>query len=470
VAALAFSFPMMLPAFVLALVFNEKQMISGIGISLAAVVLLAPPVFLSFKKKAPRIYSRDGFFAVTLTWIVITVWGALPYCFVDGINFLDALFESAGAFATTGATTISDVEALPRSLMFWRCASYWIGGMGILLLTVAFMPLLGVGGFQLVKAETTGPEKDKITPKITATAKTLWLFYCAMTFGLFLLYMLGGMNAFDAICHSFSTVSTGGISTKNDGLLYYNSPYLEVVFMLFLFFSAVNFNLYYYLLKGNLREIFYNSELRAYVLIAVVCSAIVVFDIRSFYDSFEDALRLGSFQTLAFLTTGGTAIAKYGEWPPLAQTVLFLLMFAGGCSGSTAGGIKIIRHVVVYKQAGNEIQKLLYPRGVFSIQLNGKVGRKDVVYGVAGFVFLYLFITMITALLTAASGFDIVTSISTALSVIGNIGTGFGSFAPGANYSIFAPHLKAIYIVVMLAGRLELWAMLILFKRDYWRG
>lgn len=469
-AALAFAFPMMLPSLILAFVYGEREMFMAIGLPLAAVVLFAIPVFISFKKKQPSLSSRDGFFIVTFTWIFLTIWGALPYCFIDGINFLDAVFESAGAFATTGATTLYDVESLPRSLMFWRFTSYWIGGMGIILLTVALMPLLGVGGFQLVKAETSGPEKDKITPKITATAKALWLFYCGITLAAFLLYFAGGMNVFDALCHAFSSVSTGGISTKNDGIAFFNSPYIEISYMMIFFFSAANFNLYYRLLQGNIREIFYNSELRAYVLIAIISCALVVFDLRSIYDSFSEALRFGSFQTIAFLTTGGAAITRYGEWPALSQTILFLLMFTGGCSGSTAGGIKVIRHVVLYKQAGNEIHKFLYPRGVFSIQLNNKVGRKDVVYGTAGFIFLYVFITMITALITAAYGFDMITSFSVSLATIGNIGTGFGAFAPGANYAIFPSQLKFLYIIVMLAGRLELWAMVILFNRDYWRS
>lgn len=468
-AALAFIFPAMLPSFIMALCLGEQTMYVPLGAPLAAVALLAIPVFISFKKKAPQILSRDGFFIVTLTWFFLTVFGALPYYLHGGISFVDALFESAGAFATTGATTITDVEALPLSLMFWRCTSYWIGGMGIILLTVALMPLLGVGGFQLVKAETTGPEKDKFTPKITEMAKVLWLVYCAMTFIVFALYTAGGMSAFDGLCHAFTTVSTGGASTKNEGLAFFHSPYIEVVFMIFLFLAAANFNLYYRLVQGNFREIIYNSELRAYIVIAAAASVIVVYNIAPLYSSLNDAVRIGTFQTLAFLTTGGTAITNYGVWPPLAQTVLFLLMFVGGCSGSTAGGIKVIRHIVLYKQAGNEMRKLLYPRGVFSVRLNHKMGRKDVVYGVAGFTFVYLIITMITTLITAAAGFDIITSLSAALSVIGNLGTGFGRFAPGANYSIFPDYCKWVYIIVMIAGRLELWAMLLLFRRDYWR-
>jgi trk system potassium uptake protein TrkH len=348
--------------------------------------------------------------------------------------------------------------------------SHWAGGMGIILLTVALMPLLGVGGFQLVKAEAPGPEKDKITPRITNTAKVLWLFYCAFTAALAVLYKLGGMEWFDAVCHSFAIMATGGVSTKNAGFAFYNSVFIDWVTVIFMLLAALNFNMYYRLVKKKFSDLAHNTESRVYILIFIVAALVISVSLIPQYGSFTDALRFGSFQAASILTTTGNARADYTVWPSLAQAVLLCLMFIGGCSGSTAGGIKVIRHTVLFKQAWNELRRIIYPQGVFSIRLNQKVGRKDVVYGVAGFVFIYFLIVAVTALVTAASGFDIYSSFSAALSITGNIGIGFGAAGPFKNFSAFPSYLKLLYSLVMIAGRLELWTVLVLFTPEYWKG
>ena len=469
-AALSFALPVMLPALCIALYRRETAMYGAIALPLALVAALSIPVLISFKKHPPRVQSGDGFFVVTLTWLLLTFWGALPYLFGGATGFTAAVFESAGAFATTGATTISDVEALPQSLIFWRFASYWIGGMGIILLTVAFMPLLGAGGFQLVKAETTGADKEKITAKVTATAKVLWLFYFGLTLIIFILYKAAGMTVFDALCHAFSTVSTGGISTKNAGFAFYHSPYIDSICIAAMFLSAVNFNLYYRLLiRKNIHETFYNTELHGYILVCVIACAAVAINVRPLYESAADGIRAAVFQTVAVISTGGITVADYTRWPAFAQTVLFFLMLCGGCSGSTAGGIKIIRHIILFKQAGIEMRRLIYPRGVFSVRLNRKAASKDVVYGAASFVFVYSIIAMAGALLTAAAGFDLLTSVSASLSVINNTGLAFGALGPGATYAIFPAPIQWLYIFMMIIGRIEIWTFLILFRREYWR-
>jgi trk system potassium uptake protein TrkH len=440
------------------------------GIVLAGA-LAAGLLLLMMKRKNPiRLNTREGFLLVFLAWVFTSLLGSCPYYLAPGgMDFTDAVFESACGFATTGATTLRDVEALSRPLLFWRSMTHWAGGMGIVLLSVALMPLLGIGGFQLIKAETPGPEKEKIAPKITAAARSLWLVYCGFTLVLALLYFLGGMDWFDALCHSFTIMASGGISTKNLGLAYYRSGFIDAVTTVFMILAGLNFNVYYRLLRGKFRESFSNSESRAYLLIFLIAAALVTVSLFPFYGSWGTALRYGAFQTASILSTTGNVIAHYETWPQAAQMVLLCLMFVGGCSSSTAGGIKVIRHVILFKQAGNELRRIISPQGIFSVRLNKKVGRKDVVYGAAGFIFLYMMGIVLTTLVSAASGMDVFSALSAALAVTGNLGIGFGAVGPFRNYGAFPDYLKWFFAFVMIAGRLELWTVFVLFTPEYWR-
>ena len=462
---------LMIPAFIMALVLGETTMIAAFLIPLGLGALLGLSAAIFYRKNRISFRARDGFLLVFLVWVFTTLLGSLCYHFAPvNMNWVDAIFESACGFATTGATTISDIEILPRSLLFWRSISHWAGGMGIILLSVALVPLLGIGGFQLIKAETPGPEKEKIMPRITEAAKVLWLAYCIFTVILIFLYSLGGMEWFDALCHALTVISTGGVSVRNEGFAYYDSPFIDWVTVIFMLLGAMNFSMYYRIARGKIRELLNNTETSAFLLIFLVSSLIITINLVPAYGSFGQALRFGSFQAASILSTCGNTRVDYSAWPALAQSILFCLMLIGGCSGSTGGGIKVIRHVVLFKQAGNELRRLLYPRGVFSIQLNRRVGRKDVVYGVAGFVFLYFMIVALTTLVTAAAGSDIYSSFSIAISVTGNIGAGFGTGGPFRNYSAFPHHLKLFYSLVMISGRLELWTVFVLFTPEYWKG
>jgi trk system potassium uptake protein TrkH len=342
--------------------------------------------------------------------------------------------------------------------------------MGIIVLTVALLPLLGVGGFQMLKAETPGPEKEKITPKITETAKVLWLVYIAFTVLLFLLYLAGGMEVFDASCNALTILATGGVSTKNEGLRFYNSAYIDTVTTVFMLLAGFNFNLYFHILRGKVKDVFRNTEARAYLLVFAASCAAVAVSIYPLYGSAKTALRYAAFQSASILTTTGNAAANYELWPPLAQSVLFLLMFIGGCSGSTACGVKVVRYAVLFKQAANELRRMIYPRGVFTVQLNSKAGRKDVVYGVAGFIFLYFVIVFAATLVTAASGVDLFTSFSASLSILGNVGTGFGGVGPAHAWGAFSDGVKWMFCFMMIAGRLELWTIFVLLSPDFWRS
>ncbi|GAB1483711.1 potassium transporter TrkG [Treponema sp.] len=461
----------MLPSFFIALFEADELMIRSflypIGTALSCALIA---MFLG-RKVPVRFSPGDGFLLVSLAWLATSIFGSLPY-YISGLvgDPASAIFESVSGFTTTGATILRNVEALPRSLLFWRAMTHWLGGMGIVVLTVALLPLLGVGGFQLLKAEAPGPEKDKVAPKITETAKILWLIYLGLTATQVALLMLGGLDWFDATTHAFATMATGGFGTKNASVGYYNSAWVDAVCTTFMVLAGLNFSLYYRLFIGKGKDLWHNSELKAYLGIFFVASLAITLVLIPSYGSFGTAFRYASFQVSSILTTTGFATADFDLWPEFAKMVLLILMFIGGCSGSTGGGIKVVRHVVLFKQAGNEMRRLLYPRGVFSVRLNGKVGRKDVVYGVAGFVFLYLSLVLVTALVVASSGSDLLTSFSAALATVGNIGPGFALVGPSLNYADFPDYVKWFFSFSMLAGRLELWTVFVLFKREFWRN
>jgi trk system potassium uptake protein TrkH len=419
-------------------------------------------------KREFRISTKTGFLLVTLAWVFLCLLGALPY-YCSGVlpGFVDAVFESVSGFTTTGATVIADVEALGRPILFWRGFTHWIGGMGIVVLTVAILPLLGAGGFHLFQAESPGPESGRITPRIRSAAKILWFIYLALTLAETVLLRLFGMNWFDALIHSFSTMATGGFSTRNRSIAAYDSPAIEWVCILFMFLAGFNFGLIYRFLQGKYREIRDNSEARVYGGIITIAAALCLFSLLPRMP-LAGGLRRSLFQVLSVLTTTGFSAADHSLWPPAAQACLFFLMFIGGCSSSTSGGIKVIRHVVLFKQMGNEFKRLLNPRGVFSIQLNRRPGKKEMVYGVAGFVFLYFVILLASTVVFSAAGLNILTALNLSLLSLGNIGLGLGQSDFGPIIYNLPVWAKYGLCFIMIAGRLELWTVFVLFSRE-WR-
>lgn len=453
---------------IMAVSYGEKTMVYAFAAPMSVITILSLVCFISVYKKKLNLNAKDGFLLVFLTWVLASFAGAIPFAFY-GLGFSDAFFESACTFATTGGTTIYNIEALPRSLVLWRSIAHWFGGIGIILVSVAFLPVLGVGGFQLIKAEVTGPEKEKITQKITITAQLILLFYSVLTLVLFGLYLLGGMEWFDALCQSLATMATGGVSVKNSGLAAYNSPYIEAVTVVFMLAAGVNFGLYYRLLRGKLRDIVNNTEVKVFLGIFFTASVLITISLIPVYGSVSGAFRYASFQSASILSTAGYTTAGISQWPSFARTVIFCLMFIGGCSGSTAGGVKVIRYVILWKQARSEMRSVIYPNGVFNIHINKRVGRKDVVYSTAGFVFIYFSVIALVTLITAASGVDLFSSLSASVSIISNTGASFGAAAPGCNYGAFAAHIKWLFSFLMIAGRLEMWTVFILFTKVYWR-
>ena len=413
--------------------------------------------------------TRQTFLTVALSWIVISFMGAIPMYASGSIpRFVDALFESVSGFSTTGSTILSEIESLPKSINMLRCLTHWIGGMGIVTLTVALLPLLGVGGFQLIKAETTGPEKGKVTARITTTAKILWAIYFGFTAVETIALKLAGMTFTDALSHAFATLGTGGFSTRNSSIGAYNSVAIDVIIMIFMFLAGINFSLYFYIITRKFRDITTNSEFKAYLVIVIALIIAVTISLRSVYGNFGDSLRFSSFQVVSLMTTTGFSTADFMQWPAVTQFLLFVTFFIGGCSGSTSGGVKVIRWLVLGKQVQNETRKMLHPHGVFAIRLNGRPGRKDIVFNVAAFMVVYFGLVAVTTFVGCLGNLDVWSSFTGALSMVGNIGPGYALLGPTENFGFLPDFVKYWYSFAMLAGRLELYTMIIYFLPVYW--
>ncbi|HZK20467.1 MAG TPA: TrkH family potassium uptake protein [Treponemataceae bacterium] len=460
---------MLLPAGV-AFFYDDKHMIISFLIPFCVCFVVAPLVLLFTRKSKIKLNTHIGFTAVALCWISSSILGAVPLMLSGYVpRFANALFESASGFTTTGSTVLRNIDILPRSLNLWRMQMHWLGGMGIVALTVALLPLLGVGGFQLIKAENTGPEKDKITPKISNTAKILWITYGALTLLQTMLLMFAGMDFVNALGHTFATLGTGGFSSKSESIGAYNSATIDWVCTVFMVLAGVNFSLYYLILTGKGKEVLKNTELKIYVSILLIATFCLTIFITPIYGSFFSTIRYSAFQVVSILTTTGFSNTNFDIWPSAAKMILLSLMFIGGCSGSTAGGVKVIRWVVVAKQLNNETKRMVHPHGVFSIQLNGRTGRKDIIYNVGAFMLLYFLFVVFTAFVASIDGADLVTSITSSLALVGNIGPGFAAVGPTESYAFFSDAAKYWFCFAMIAGRLELYTMMMFFLPMYWK-
>jgi len=466
IVGVSFSIPL-----AVAFYYGESSVYLSFIVPGAISIVLFAVVFLCTRRIKFHLSIKQTFAVVALSWIAASFMGSFPLYFSGCYpEYTNAFFESVSGFTTTGCTVCNDVESLPRSINMWRCLTHWLGGMGIVTLTVALLPLLGVGGFQLIKAETTGPEKGKVTARITTTAKILWLIYAGFTLLETLLLMACGMDFVEALSHGFSTLGTGGFSTRNSSIGSFNSVGIDVVITVFMFIAGVNFSLFFYLITRKFQDIFTNSEFKAYLLIVFVTVLVITFFLLPVYHSFGTSLRYSAFQVMALVTTTGFGTADYILWPAATQFFLFILFFIGGSSGSTSGGVKVIRWVVLGKQLGNETKKMLHPHGVFTIRLNGKPGRDDIVFNVTSFMFLYLILVMITTFFGCLGNLDLTTSFTGALSIVGNVGPAFGNLGPSNNFSMVPEFVKWWYCFAMIAGRLELYTLVIFFVPSFWKN
>ncbi len=463
---------MVIPIFT-AIYCHELNIISSFLIPMVCSWILCIFVNIPFniKKQKINLNIRKTFVVVACCWIFASLFGMIPF-YISGVipNFTNAFFESVSGFSTTGCTILHDISNVPRSINMWRCLTHWLGGMGIVGLTVAILPLLGSGGFQLIKAELTGPEKEKVAAKITTTAKILWIFYVSFTVIQAVLLKIFGMDFVDSFAHAFSTLGTGGFSTVQNSIGEYNSFAIEIICTIFMVISGINFSLFYFAFRKKWNEIFKNSELKIYLAIIILISIMLSICLTKVYGSFWRAARYSVFQTVSVITTTGFFTADFCVWPETAKFFIFVLFFIGGCSGSTAGGVKVVRWIILLKQAGNEIRKIIHPRGVFSLRLNDEIARKELVFSSSTFFILYLFLVLITTFVGCLGSLDIFTAFSAGVSMVGNIGPAFGSLCPSANFDFLPIFVKWWYCFAMLAGRLELYTMIIFFMPAYWKN
>jgi len=422
-------------------------------------------------EKAEVISQREGMAIVAVGWTAVGIFGALPFYFGNGFTgFVDAVFESVSGFTTTGASILTNIEIVSKGLLFWRSFIQWLGGMGIIVLSVAILPFIGVGGMQLYKAEVPTPVPDKLKPRIRDTAMVLWKVYALISLVQTLLLMAGGMSLFDALCHTFTTMPTGGFSTKNASIAHYNSVYFDCVFIFFMLMAGINFSLHYQLLRGKPLIFWRDSECRFFLVTVLLLIMLVSFDVYgSVYKTFGAALRYGSFQVVSIITTTGYATADYERWPAMSQLILLLCMFFGASAGSTGGGMKCLRIMLCFKYCYRELFSLIHPHAVTQIKISNKAVPDDVLRSVVGFLALYVALFALSSVALAGMGVDFKTSFAAVAASIGNIGPGFGMVGPVGNYAEIPLLGKWLLVWCMLLGRLEIFTVIILIVPEFWR-
>jgi len=460
-------------------VFSEMLLAGVVTMIIGALVM-----FLT-RNKRKELQKRDGYVIVTLGWIFMSLAGTLPYIFTGAIpSFTNAFFETMSGYTTTGASILNDIESIPKGVLFWRSITHWIGGMGIIVLAIAILPLLGIGGMELFAAEAPGPGSDKLHPRITDTAKRLWLIYVGYTIAETVLLKLAGMSFFDAINHSLSTLSTGGFSTKNASVAHWNGqPIIQYIIIVFMFLAGTNFVLSYFAFKTKFSKIFRDEEFKFYIsviiIFSILASILIYFnadvsqssvDHPMVWGSYESALRHGLFQVIAIVTTTGFVSADYTLWTPFLTIFFFGLMFLGGSAGSTAGGVKIVRHIILIKNGILEFRRTLHPRAILPVRYNTKAVHQPIVYNILAFFILYLLSFIIGVLVFSWMGLDFKTALGGAASSLGNVGPALGDLGPVNNYAVLSSPAKWWATFLMLIGRLELFTVLILLTPFFWRN
>ena len=427
--------------------------------------------WLFTRKVKKDLIKREGYIVVTLVWIVISIFATLPYILSGTIvSFTDAFFEAMSGFTTTGSSILTDVEALPHGILLWRSTTHFLGGMGVVVLAVAVLPYFGFGGMQLYSAEAAGVTHDKLHPRITQTAKSLWGIYVFLTAVLIGLLLLGGMNLFDAICHSFGTMASGGFSTKNASFVNY-SPYIQYVVSIFMVIAGMNFTLFYFVWKGQFKNVIHNGELNVYLRIVLLSSVVIAISLCMLYDyDVEKSFRTALFQVTSIISSTGFFSEDYLYWHPALIFILFLLFFSGACAGSTAGGIKIMRHHIMFRNSRLEFRRMIHPMAVIPLKLGGKTVPKEIIYKVLAFVMVYMLIFALGALGLTFLGLDIDSAMSASASSMGNVGLGMGSVGPVFGFASVPDAGKWIMSFLMFLGRLELFSVLILLSPDFWRN
>lgn len=457
-----------------------------LSITLASITTMFIGVFSMFytRDHKKEVKQKEGYIIVTFGWIVMSLSGMLPYLFSGAIpEVTNAFFETVSGYTTTGATIMDDIEIMPEGILFWRSLTHWIGGMGIIVLAIAILPILGIGGMQLFSAEAPGPNSDKLHPRITDTAKRLWLIYFGYTIAETLLLKIAGMSFFDAINHALSTLSTGGFSTKNASIAHWNDqPLIQYIIIFFMFLAGSNFVLSYFIFKGRFQKVIKDEEFKYYlgfiVIFTVIVALVVYFkanitDLTPGYPMVfgkgESSFRHALFQTISVITTTGFVSADFTQWTPFLTVFFFGLFFLGGSAGSTSGGIKVMRHLLIIKNALLEFKRTLHPNAIIPVRLNNKTVKEKIVYNIIGFFVLYMVLFIIGALVLGSLGLDFESAVGGAASSLGNVGPALGSLNPVSNFNSLPALAKWWCGFLMLAGRLELFTVLILLTPYFWK-
>ncbi len=451
-----------------AIIYGESEVISfliTIGICLLFGLLIT---FLK-KPRKKTIYAREGFVIVALSWTVLSIFGALPFFFSGCIpSFIDAVFETVSGFTTTGATILSDVESLPKSILLWRSFTHWIGGMGVLVFIMAFLPLSGAQNMNLMKAESPGPSVSKLVPRVKTTALLLYTMYFGLTVLQFLLLIFGGTPVFDSMNIAFATAGTGGFGIKNDSLAGY-SDYVQIVTTVFMILFGINFNIYFLIIMRKFRDIFRNTELKAYIAVIAVAVLIITLNIGASFPSLGEALKNITFTVASIITTTGFMTVDFDLWPELSRTIIVLLIFIGACAGSTGGGIKISRFIILFKSMAKEIRLLIHPNHIRKLEIDGHKIEHNVIRSTNVYMVCYLMIFVISVLIISFDNHNLVTNFTAVATTINNVGPGLDLVGPTQNFGFFSDTSKLVLIFNMLAGRLELFPVMLLFSTVTWK-
>ena len=461
----------LLPALAISLGYGESAAVNAFLRTLGIMAVVAGTLYGLCRKAGKLFGAKEGLVCVSLSWIVMSMLGCLPFVFSGAIpSYVDALFETVSGFTTTGSSILSDVEALPRGILYWRSFTHWVGGMGVLVFLLAVSPGDGGKGFtmHLLRAESPGPDVGKLVPKMKSTASILYIIYIVLTALNVIFLLLGGMEWLDALCTAFGTAGTGGFGTRNDSIAGF-SPYIQNVTTVFMFLFGVNFSCYYLLLLKNWRSVLKDEELRFYIGLAVACAVLIAFDIRSLYGTWEETIRHSAFQVSTIMTITGFATTDFDLWPTFSRSILLLLMIVGACAGSTGGGFKCARVLLILKSLRRNIRKILQPRKVQVVRINGKVVDEQVLDNANAYLAAYIVIIILCILVISLDGFSVETNLTATLACFNNIGPGLDAVGPTCNYSAFSDLSKIVLSVAMLAGRLEIFPMLVLCSRSTWR-
>lgn len=458
---------LLIPAFV-AFLYGESDVIQFLIVSAALGA-----IFFIFGRKRPEnkvIYAKEGLVIVGLAWILWSLFGALPFVLTGSIpSYVDAFFETVSGFTTTGSTILTDIEALPKGVAFWRSLTHWIGGMGVLVFVMMLTSLDDEHSMHLMRAEVPGPEADKLVPKARATARILYLMYFVLTAAEVVFLMFGRMSFYDALLHSFSTAGTGGFSNRNASVAYYDSAYIDGVITVFMILFGVNFNLYFLIRLKNWKDALKNEELHAYLGIIAGAVAIVTVNILGIYGNLVHAFRYASFQVASVITTTGFCTADFNLWPELSKVVLLGIMVIGACAGSTGGGIKVSRFLILVKSIKQEVRRMLHPKAVTIVKINGKRVGNDTIRSVYIYFISYILVMMVSILLVSINNFDFATTFSSVLTTLNNVGPGISMVGPVENFHMFSPLSKLVFCMDMLLGRLEIFPYLLLMSPELWR-